>query len=876
MATVADQRRGLEISLGVALKTWGRKALLLLYKDRFSKTHPGMEPHDILMSKSAAKFKLKQNKAQADAIRSNEVDRFDISALHLLLRYACGFSSRANHWKNMATLEGNIEKLKDLRNMEAHWTEEVYSKENLEEKWIELVKAITFILKHGGLDQWIPIFKENLQLIKQGEVYDGDKVLLQKALQSELRDLYKSGRKTTLKPLVWAGRLFRFTHNALEAYITTKFSFSRDKLETFIETNVLLENRGSCQFMVLQGESGTGKTSLLRYFASVWKREQPCPVSTLNNIDYLMFLDCSAVSSTTFTTGDILKEIVPITSSSTNVASIVEILRQATGSVMFLIDSFDERLEAFQGCFKDLQRKFPKAIFLVTTRPHLTPAIGNLCDDVPLVFTAHGFNWSSARACVSKLLAVEDEHENPDKLLKILSPHQELVKIPQLLCWCTWLWLEQGNTIFSTRGNIFYSLTDFMIRKLCHISDIRIIAGELPKAGQQWLSVVAEFAYNQAKKGLGSLSKTSEEITCLESKAKDLKLRPLEALSSLMQCDSFMSAHGEHVNFQFIHNSHANFLIAYHVSECLRNDKITITSLIKDLQMDQKTILTFVVSILFQNKKKPVGYHRLQEIASLSRQHVKFYDINFFLDLIEESQYDKGLAQELAQYLPIADAEPSPQIGLGRVGDLNSHYLWIRKKEIERSEAMSMLLSLSTPSRLWLRLSDGILADDGTCGSKVVQCDAEAAMILIRDSYKDKPLCELKLSDFTLSRPLVWPQNLWWLSIHRCKIETDLGLQDGLLKLSMDECTNLGHVSIPSTVKSLKLQEMDVDDPVLPPGLETLVVESCRVFRHPALSPRLKKHTFVNCTFWEDVELYLAMLNSLSCSDKATSLDCSD
>lgn len=868
MATEADQRRGLEVSLGVALKTWGRKALLLLYEDRFSKTHPGKFPYDILKLKSGARFILKQNKAQADAIQKNEVDRFDISALYLLLRYACDFSSGTTRWKNLETLEGNIEKIKDLRNTEAHWTEEVYSKVDLEEKWIEFEKAVKFVLVHGGLKKWLPIFKDNLQLIKQGEVYDGKKVMLQKALQSELRELYRSGRKTTLMPLVWAGRSFRFKHDALQAYITTKFSFSQDRLETFIETNGLLENRGTHQVMVLQGESGTGKTSLLRYFASVWKREQPCPVSTLNNIDYLVFLDCNAVSGRTFTISDIIREIFPVTCSSTNIGSIVDILKAATGSVMFLIDSFDERLGAFQERFKDLQELFPKAIFLVTTRPHLTHAICNLCQDTPLVFTARGFNWFSARTCVSKLLAVENKSENPEELLKILSPHQELVKIPQLLCWCTWLWLEEGNAIFSTRGKIFYNLTDFMIRKLCHISDIRNFAGELPKEGQQWLSVVAECAYNQAKKGLGSLSKTSDEITLLEIKAKNLKLRPLEALSSLMQCDSFMSAQGEHISFQFIHNSHANFLIAYHVVERLRNDKITITGLLKDLQMDQKTILTFVVSILFQNKEKPDGYHRIQEIASLSRAHVKFYDINFFLDLIEESQYNKRLAQELARYMPIADTEPSPQIGLGRVDHLNSHYLWIRKKEIERSEAMCMLLSFSTPSRLWLRLSDGILAGDVTCGSKI-QCDVEAAMKLIRNSYKDKPLCELKLSDFTVSCPLVWPQNLWWLSIYRCKIETDLGLQEGLLKLSMSECTNLGRFSIPSTVKSLKLHEMDVDNPVLPPGLETLVVESCQVIRHPAVSPRLKKHRFVDCTFWEDIELYLAMMNSLSCSDEA-------
>ncbi|ROT71377.1 putative NACHT, LRR and PYD domains-containing protein 12-like [Penaeus vannamei] len=674
---------------------------------------------------------------------------------------------------------GNIEKLKELRNMEAHWTEEVYSKANLEEKWVELVKAITVILKEGGFEVWLPIFKENLQSIKQGEIYDDEKVVLQKTLQSELRELYRSGRKTTLMPLVWAGRSYHFKHDALQVYITTKFSINQNGLVTFIETNDLLEMRETCRVMVLQGESGTGKTSLLRYLASVWKRDQPCPVPTLSKIDYLIFLDCNAVSVGTFTYGDIIREVFSLTSSSTNIGSIVDILKRATDSVMFLIDCFDERLKAFEQAFKDLQRKFPKATFLVTTRPHSTPAICNLCEDLPLIFTAHGFNWSSAKSCVRKI-------------------------------------------------------------------------------------------------GLGSLSKTSEVISLMEAKAMSLELMPLEALSSLMQCDSFMSARGEHLSFQFIHNSHANFLIAYHVCERLRNDKIKITNLLRDLKMDQRTILTFVVSILFRNKEESVGYHRLQEIAYLSRQHVKFYDINFFLDLIEESQYDKGLAQELARYLPLADTEPSPQIGLGRAGDLNSYYLWIRKKEIERSEALEMLLSVSTPSRLWLRLSDGIPADDDTCASKMAQYDAEAALNLIRNSYKNKPLCELKLSDFTVSRPLAWPQNLWWLDIYRCKIETDLGLQEGLLKLSMCKCTNLGHVSIPSTVKSLKLQEMDVDDPALPPGLETLVVRSCQVIRHPALSPRLKKHSFINCIFEDDIILHYALMNSLNFSDDVASGDSSD
>ncbi|XP_042880081.1 NLR family CARD domain-containing protein 4-like isoform X2 [Penaeus japonicus] len=878
MATRTGQERGLEVSLGVALKTWARKSLLMLYQDRFPKHHPNHTPHSVLMKKSAAKFRLNQNKAQAKAIEKDEVEKFDISALYLLLRYACGFSNGPSRWNDMKTLEGNIEKLKDLRNLEAHWTEEVYAKENLEEKWKELLDAVMFILKSGGFEKWIPIFKINLQSIKEGETYHEDRELLQKSLQGELRKLYKSGRKTTLMPLVWAGRSFHFTHDALHAYISTKFSITQDRIETFVETNDLLEKRGTSQIIVVQGESGTGKTSLLRYYASLWKREQPCPVSTLSNFDYLVLLDCNAVSGKVSTTGDIIREIFPVTTSSTEISSVVDVLSRATDSVMFLIDSFDERLDVFRNTFKDLQKKFPKALFLVTTRPHLTHAISTLCEDIPLVVTAHGFNWSSAEDCVSKILASEKRSESADVLLKILSPHQELVKIPQLLCWCTWLWMENGNTLFSTRGKIFSSITDFMLRKLCYISDVRIFAGELPKQGQRWLSVVAQCAYDQAKIGLSSLSNSSKEITALKKEATDLKLRPLEALSSLMQSDSFMSARGEHVSFQFIHNSHAQFLIAHHVCECLENDKATIRNLIKDLKMDKRAILAFVVSILFKNTEKPIGKHRIQEIASLSKQHVKFYDINFYLDLIEESQYNERLVKELARNLPVADAEPSAQLGLSGERIPNSH-LWLRKKEIDRSEALSMLLTFSTPSRLWLRLSNGKLAAGDGCGTEIAQCDVEAALKLIRNSYGDKKLCELKLSDFTASCPLPWPQNLWWLSISCCNIEDDLGLQEGLLKLSMCECTSFGHVKIPSTVKYLNLQEIVVQDPVLPSGLETLVLKSCQIIKLPTLPASLKKRNFENCIFWENTEFELSLMSELSLmhepsfSEGATSLD---
>ncbi|XP_042886073.1 uncharacterized protein LOC122262189 [Penaeus japonicus] len=109
---------------------------------------------------------------------------------------------------------------------------------------------------------------------------------------------------------------------------------------------------------------------------------------------------------------------------------------------------------------------------------------------------------------------------------------------------------------------------------MCHINGKRELSGEVPREGQRWLNLVARVAFSQAKPGRSSLPECCPEVKELYSEASKLRLRPREAVSSLMQCDeSRMTGRGERITFHFLHTSHANFLVAHHICRTLEENK---------------------------------------------------------------------------------------------------------------------------------------------------------------------------------------------------------------------------------------------------------------------------------------------------------------
>nr|XP_053643336.1 LOW QUALITY PROTEIN: uncharacterized protein LOC128696234 [Cherax quadricarinatus] len=718
-----------------ALKTSVRDALALLYRERFPMAHPNTRPYDVLNARLARTL-LKRNPQMSERIKENIVDKLDVSALGILLRYGCGLSTNDKMWKNPFSLEGptsdsvlklsmwaalgltttsrglifvtykgitfigNIQKLRDLRNEDAHWTQTTCSKDDLETTWMQLVEAVRNVLHLGGLTKHQP------------------------KIMQQLKDIIHS---------------------------SVMYLQSDDEMD------------GSNMLRTCSSDEN--------YFRRDWDRPPE---------------------------------------------------------------------EVFKALLCDKRAPLTKLSFT------------KLCEEKPVVVTAHGFSRSSAFDFATKLFKAQGK-DDVKEFFNAASPYEELIAIPQLLCWSSLFWMKEGNDCFLTRGKVFAKITDFLLRKLCHINGKRIIAGALPKEGQRWLSVVARVAFTQAKNNHTSLSESSSDIQKLIESAKQLKFRPFEALSSLMQCDSYMTEKGEYNVFQFVHNSHANFLAAYNISETLRNSRTgTLTSLFQDFQEDRKkSIILFLASLLF-NRDENVNTLMIKDIAKLSQAYVNFYDINFLLELIEESSYNTALIKALAKEMfggPSATSTGLPTASSTTAKYLFNGQLWLRPKELRHTKALRLFLSQAKPQRLLLRLCEGPHADKEILvrGHQVLEGDAVAAMNLVNKAYGDAVLPDLRVTDVTISSSLSWPKNLWWLSLDRCHIKADFHLPSGLLKLSLLECTGLEYITFPSSFLNTYFQSMSLDKPHLPVTVKTIVIESCE-FKNLAFIPpgvkRLKIYSY--------------------------------
>ncbi|XP_071527076.1 uncharacterized protein [Panulirus ornatus] len=855
MVLLAEEAVALRQDISLALRTTVRESLALLCDKLFTANNPGKTPYKVLCRNTQTCNFLRNNPFQGVSIKKNKIEKLDVTCLRLLLRYACGLSSNKCAWKDLTRLEGNIDKLRQLRNDDAHATHEECSMEELEDKWQQLVMAVTNVLQMGGLEDQLARVKQELINIRKPKLETvADGKVIGESIQRELQELYSCGRKTTLMPFLWAGKNFDFNHHVEKVYTKTRLSTTQDGMLRDLDGESMLEDLGSSRMIILQGESGTGKTSLLRHYAAAWGGNTSSTLPALSNVDYLIFLDITAVATRAFTIKDIILEILPNTCCRWKPGKILKELSRAGSKVMFLIDAFDERLDAFVGAFKTLQGRCSDAVFVVTTRPHCTLAITKLCDVKPTVVTTHGFSRSSAVDYATRLFKTCGKTFDVEKFFSAVSSYDELITIPQLLCWSSWLWMEEGSDHFSTRGKVFASITDFLLRKLCHINGKRVLSGELPSEGHRWLSAVARLAFKQAKHNRTLLTESSPEIKELLELARQLKLMPYEALSTLLQCDSNMTGHGEHIVFQFVHDSHADFLAAFHIVKTFQSSKNSVTNLLKDLQVDKKkSIISFIVSLVFE-KMKAVAFWMIQDFPEMCKPYSKFYDINFLLDLIEESDYNAKLGKELAKQIAgnsLRTLSPSPAAGSRT--DSSPQFrgqLWLRPKELRRSRALSMLLSHAKPARLWLRLSEGPRADDESSarGHQVVEGDPVAAMRLVSTAYGHSVLPELRLTDLTVMTPLTWPEGLWWLSLERCDIKSDLGLPPALLKLSLVDCTELTNVKFPLGLKSLKLEGMCLEDPWLPGKVETLVLTDCTFQDLTFLPPSIKYLKLDGCS----------------------------
>lgn len=120
-------------------------------------------------------------------------------------------------------------------------------------------------------------------------------------------------------------------------------------------------------------------------------------------------------------------------------------------------------------------------------------------------------------------------------------------------------------------------------------------------------------------------------------------------------------------------------------------------------------------------------------------------------------------------------------------------------------------------------------------------------MKLVTRAYGKDSLPDLRLTDVTISSPLSWPESLWWLSLERCHITAHLRLPPGLLKATLVDCTGLEYVTFPSSLKSIKFQSVDLQEPRFPVNVDTLVVQECIIKNLLFISSSLKHLKIKQC-----------------------------
>ncbi|KAK4311044.1 hypothetical protein Pmani_017423 [Petrolisthes manimaculis] len=842
--------------LGRALKLVAKEVLLQLYKERFADVNPvRATPLDMMHRTSGGRAATSTNSMLKKIIKANKEKKFDLTVLFNLLKYTCGLNKREAVWNDNNKLEGNITIVHQLRNEDAHWTLQACKGDPYED-WIRLTSALTNILRLSGHEDQIPTTLEKLKKIREGRrgIIPGN---IQDDIRQKLVKMYQGRKKTTLKPLVWAGDEFQFHHNALDTFTSIRITTvdkvnQREEIEVDVQDVLERGPSGGRRVVVLEGETGTGKTSLLRYYAASWANDTHSNIPVVDCLQYVLLTDLTAAAKGAYSANDVIRELLPDVFSNWGSEPIFKELAKAGADVLFMIDAYDERYMAYQDAFKELLRKCPEATFLVVTRPHRTQFILRACEEPVRVLTAHGFGRREAVEYATKLLKMHHKEADLEDFINTVSPYQELLTNPQLLCWSCWFWLENGKQHFTTRGKVFATITDFLLRKLCYINNERILSGDLPSSGQKWQSLVAELAFTQAKQEQTSLLQTSPEIKRLEQAAKQLKLPPHEALSTLMQCDSSMTSTGEQLIFQFVHESHFCYLAARHLhSITLPNIKLAVSILLKHVKPERcKRILLFLVSLLYSDPSN-VPERIVNSIIILARQFVTFCDIRYFLDVVEESGYDPHLCSKLGENIPKKEGEMAgQQLQKTTVGEQQKFtgLLWLRPKELQREKALLPLLKQARPARLWLRLCHGPHNDDlnPVSGHKAAESNLESALKILSNAYKRRNLPGLIVSDCTDFSPSAWPECIWWLSLERCSIHRQIPMPGSLMKLKLQYCSNIGNIQMGGChrMKNLEIKYCKMTNaPQLPPCLQRLSIIRCDQIDKLSLPSTLKSLT---------------------------------
>ncbi|XP_018017464.1 uncharacterized protein LOC108674072 [Hyalella azteca] len=465
------------------------------------------------------KYRREFNEEQRSKIDKNaDLSGYDITLCYKLAQRICGLSSISDRMWNSdssscPSLEFKLQSLKSIRNALAHGGK-IFPEES--RMTIEsLSNTFTEILYDAGarasidkavIDEKIREVKTHIQVIcgkireplnpndrehfqrlqDEARLFQSQlKVEFLKQSYKEINDLFQKLYK--IEPAPWA------LHQQYEASPTQVFvrvKVREDKVlsskkglhqtpEVPCDQILEIKNHASVlpDVIILSGEGGKGKTSLIKYFLEEYLKGPACAVQRLAETELVLYVEARNDQIKSF--NDLLIRTIPSTYLNLTVACdhLTDILMGV--NKLFLIDGFDEHNPISRNLVKELVNLPGKNRYIITTRPTSVEDVNMLLPDSKskLNLLLQGIPEDQHENFVLKLFRslIEDEDkiiESTKELMKCLRRLKqtlgEQLNTPLNLALIVLLYSVAPETVrnLSSSFDLYHELRSMMTDKL--------------------------------------------------------------------------------------------------------------------------------------------------------------------------------------------------------------------------------------------------------------------------------------------------------------------------------------------------------------------------------------------------------------------------
>jgi len=407
---------------------------------------------------SETKFKREYNVHQRPKIENSEpLESYDVTLLYKVLQRACGLAPPTDDcWfktnENFTCLEYKIQRVKEYRNIFSHPDKE-FTEEEVRSIVSDLKVLFADILSDIGNRMAVPeadvALKQNYITNTVNKVYDKIREPLDpndlthfNRLQDEMRSFQSQLKKELIKmaneetselflklseiePAPWALHQ-KYVAYPTQVYVRVKVKEDEElsAKRSFVQSpeipcddmlRITKHSGDLPDVIILSGEGGRGKTSLIKYFLEQYSKGESCAVRSLNQFELLFHIEGRNNEISCFK--DLVKLHMPSSYSQLSLTfeHLYDILLEI--DKLILIDAFDEHNGISRKLVKELLSMPGKNRYIITTRPTTVEDVNMLIPTSRsrINLQLQGIPHNLHEEFVKKLLTTLMEHEHQIK-----------------------------------------------------------------------------------------------------------------------------------------------------------------------------------------------------------------------------------------------------------------------------------------------------------------------------------------------------------------------------------------------------------------------------------------------------------------------------